>query len=292
MSPTVTTPEPAGTISQSTCGSEAPKECHNPTSDTKSMGCECGQSGQANLATWERCAATIYQNIKVAQKRQKKAFEQGVATLTSRTGVQLKQKANVGLPRNMESNGDLLQKDLIILPAWSRQPGKADHYVLCVMKPADRELILLDSLEPEGFGDIRYQEMFRDLAQRIAPGQWRTKHGRDFELPKSVLSDILTEVVLQEGDKAYPTLALVCSTFRDIVSTDKFKRQAHFLWLNSVTTWCVEYPPTTEQSSTPCTVLGPAWHVVGSTKSAQVLNFDNRDFKQQRFMGGNGIGLP
>ncbi|CAL8373391.1 unnamed protein product [Gadus morhua 'NCC'] len=27
--------------------------------------------------------------------------------------------------------GDLLQKDLIILPAWSRQPGKADHYVLC-----------------------------------------------------------------------------------------------------------------------------------------------------------------
>ena len=54
----------------------------------------------------------------------------------------------------------------------------------------------------------------------------------------------------------------------------------------------VEYPPTTEQSSTPCTVLGPAWHVVGSTKSAQVLNFDNRDFKQQRFMGGNGIGLP
>ena len=54
----------------------------------------------------------------------------------------------------------------------------------------------------------------------------------------------------------------------------------------------VEYPPTTEQSSTPCTVLGPAWHVVGSTKSAQVLNFDNRDFKQQRFMGGHGIGLP
>jgi len=34
-SPTVTSPEPAGTISQSTCGSEAPKESRDPTSDTK-----------------------------------------------------------------------------------------------------------------------------------------------------------------------------------------------------------------------------------------------------------------
>ncbi|CAL8342286.1 unnamed protein product [Arctogadus glacialis] len=63
------------------------------------------------------------------------------------------------------------------------------------------------------------------------------------------------------------TIAALVS--QNIVSTDRFKGQAHFLWLNSVTTWCREYPPTTEQSSTPCTVLGPAWHVVGSTKSAQ-----------------------
>ncbi|CAL8398067.1 unnamed protein product [Boreogadus saida] len=93
-------------------------------------------------------------------------------------------------------------------------------------------------------------DLDRDLAQRIAPGQWRTTLGRDIKgfpcqttgnycgvlmlmLPKSVLSDILTEVVLQEGDKAYSTLALVCSTFKNIVSTDRLKRQAHFLWLNS-----------------------------------------------------------
>ena len=49
------------------------------------------------------------------------------------------------------------------------------------------------------------------------------------QLPKSVLSDILTEVVLQEGDKAYIALALVCSSFRHIVSADMFRRRAHFL---------------------------------------------------------------
>ena len=37
-SPTVTSPEPAGMISQSTCGSEAPEESRDPTSDTKFVG--------------------------------------------------------------------------------------------------------------------------------------------------------------------------------------------------------------------------------------------------------------
>ena len=45
---------------------------------------------------------------------------------------------------------------------------------LQVMKPADRELILLDSLEPEGFGDIRYQDIFRfcNIWTAIIPVLW------------------------------------------------------------------------------------------------------------------------
>ncbi|XP_078126084.1 uncharacterized protein LOC144530394 isoform X2 [Sander vitreus] len=60
---------------------------------------------------------------------------------------------------------------------------------------------------------------------------------REHELPTCVHSEILNEVVLQEGDKAYLTLALVCTTFRDTVSTNAFRRRAHFQWLDSVATW-------------------------------------------------------
>lgn len=53
------------------------------------------------------------------------------------------------------------------------------------------------------------------------------------QLPTCVLSEILNEVVLQEGDKAYYRLALVCTTFRDTVPTDSFRRRAHFQWIDS-----------------------------------------------------------
>ncbi|KAK0134263.1 hypothetical protein N1851_030173 [Merluccius polli] len=52
------------------------------------------------------------------------------------------------------------------------------------------------------------------------------------QMPTSVLYEILKEVVLQEGDKVFLTLALVCTTFRDIVSTNYLKRRAHFQWLD------------------------------------------------------------
>ncbi|XP_035864474.1 uncharacterized protein LOC118496544 [Sander lucioperca] len=212
---------------------------------------------------------------------------------------------------------DLMSKDSIIIPAWSPQPGKADHYLLCVLQPAKRELFLLDSLKPDGFGDshniFRFGNMTTispvlwlvqygnptefivlqkcsDLAHHIALGQWTTKFGKDIEgFPQQttvnycgilmlmyalslsteapfwfierdmarirkwwcislmerfqidgcqrVLSEILQEVLLQEGDKAYLTLALVCTTFRDTVSTNAFRRRAHFQWLDSVATW-------------------------------------------------------
>ncbi|KAF6727041.1 hypothetical protein FQA47_001828 [Oryzias melastigma] len=57
------------------------------------------------------------------------------------------------------------------------------------------------------------------------------------KLPTSVLRDILEEVVLLEGDPAILKLALVCSTFRDHVSSEHFRRRAHFKWLRSVCTW-------------------------------------------------------
>ncbi|KAK9972220.1 hypothetical protein ABG768_025543 [Culter alburnus] len=58
-------------------------------------------------------------------------------------------------------------------------------------------------------------------------------------LPSSVLEDIFIDVVLQEGDKAILTLALVCTCFRDLVTQEAFRRQAYILWLDSVTNWTV-----------------------------------------------------
>ncbi|KAF4115172.1 hypothetical protein G5714_002661 [Onychostoma macrolepis] len=56
-------------------------------------------------------------------------------------------------------------------------------------------------------------------------------------LPASVLEDIFIEVVLQEGDEAILTLALVCTRFRDLVTREAFRRRAHFLWLDNVINW-------------------------------------------------------
>ncbi|XP_042582774.1 uncharacterized protein LOC122137828 [Cyprinus carpio] len=56
-------------------------------------------------------------------------------------------------------------------------------------------------------------------------------------LPASVLEDIFIHVVLQEGDEAILTLALVCTRFRDLVTREAFRRRVHFLWLDSVTNW-------------------------------------------------------
>ncbi|XP_077359964.1 uncharacterized protein LOC144005567 isoform X1 [Festucalex cinctus] len=57
------------------------------------------------------------------------------------------------------------------------------------------------------------------------------------ELPLCILSDILKEVVLIEGDGAILKLAVVCTAFRNTVSTVSFRRQAHFQWLDSVAPW-------------------------------------------------------
>ncbi|KAM4599182.1 uncharacterized protein V3H82_002572 [Fundulus diaphanus] len=57
------------------------------------------------------------------------------------------------------------------------------------------------------------------------------------ELSACLLSEILGEVVLLEGDQAYMTLGLVCTTFRDIMSTVGFRRRVHFQWLDSVANW-------------------------------------------------------
>ncbi|RVE69020.1 hypothetical protein OJAV_G00073560 [Oryzias javanicus] len=234
-------------------------------------------------------------------------------------------------------------KDILIFPSWSRQAGHADHYLLCAILVAEKEILFLDSLWPDGFGDDHYKTIFRRAAALIDPGSWTEKTGSNieffpqqfsgndcgifmlmyalcictssplsfsqeempairrwwciqlmerfsidghgqrlafwteeashvlqgtlepiFRIPKArrlpspspvikikdeadrclllkfpacVLSNILQEVVLMEGDPAILKLALVCSSFRDIVSAETFRRQAHFKWLHSVCTW-------------------------------------------------------
>ncbi|XP_048061371.1 uncharacterized protein LOC125277121 isoform X2 [Megalobrama amblycephala] len=107
------------------------------------------------------------------------------------------------LPENVRS------KDVVLFPAWSRQQGEPDHYLLCVeflfiiflavifsnltgrvgeiltkyplqvMLVAKREILFLDSLHPDGFGDEAYRTIFRHIAAFIAPGSWTEKTGRD-----------------------------------------------------------------------------------------------------------------
>ncbi|XP_078018218.1 uncharacterized protein LOC117262505 [Epinephelus lanceolatus] len=56
-------------------------------------------------------------------------------------------------------------------------------------------------------------------------------------LPSCLLEEIFAEVVLSDGDVAILTLSLVCHHFKEVVSTEHFRRKAHFMWLNSVATW-------------------------------------------------------
>lgn len=53
------------------------------------------------------------------------------------------------------------------------------------------------------------------------------------QLPLEVLSEILMEVVLEDGDSAYLTLSLVCRLFRDVVTNEMFCKKAHFAWMDS-----------------------------------------------------------
>ncbi len=58
------------------------------------------------------------------------------------------------------------------------------------------------------------------------------------QLPLKVLSEILKEVALEDGDSAYLTLSLVC---RDVVTIYVFRKKAHFAWMDSkiyLVLWC------------------------------------------------------
>ncbi len=56
---------------------------------------------------------------------------------------------------------------------------------------------------------------------------------KKIQLPLEVLSEILKEVVLEDGDSAYLTLSLVCRLFRDVVTNDVFRKKANFAWMDS-----------------------------------------------------------
>ncbi|XP_058613392.1 sentrin-specific protease 1-like [Onychostoma macrolepis] len=79
------------------------------------------------------------------------------------------------LPENVRS------KDIVLFPAWSRQADEADHYLLCALFVAKREIVFLDSLRPDGFGDETYRTIFRHIATFIDQGSWTEKTGRDLE---------------------------------------------------------------------------------------------------------------
>lgn len=57
------------------------------------------------------------------------------------------------------------------------------------------------------------------------------------QMPLMVIEDILLDTVLEEGDKAFLKLSLVCRLFRDIVGQQSFRARAHFEWLDSVVPW-------------------------------------------------------
>ncbi|RVE71041.1 hypothetical protein OJAV_G00070140 [Oryzias javanicus] len=100
---------------------------------------------------------------------------------------------------------------------------------------------LMERFKTEGHGQrfAHWTNEAKALLQWSLQPIYRLPKGRChiLQLPGSVLSEVLKEVVLLEGDGAYLTLALVCTAFRDIVSTTSFRRQAHFQWLDSVATW-------------------------------------------------------
>ncbi|KAK1877909.1 MFS-type transporter [Dissostichus eleginoides] len=115
-------------------------------------------------------------------------------------------------------------------------------------------IMLMERYQIEGHGQrFSYwtneaRELLKGALEPVyrVPKKRKTEHEVQFqksdmcfilELPNCLLSAILMEMVLQEGDKAYSTLALVCTTFRDTMSTVSFRRGAHFRWLDSVATW-------------------------------------------------------
>ncbi|XP_070404091.1 uncharacterized protein [Nothobranchius furzeri] len=74
-------------------------------------------------------------------------------------------------------------KDAVFIPLWT--PG---HFLLCVIKPLQREILFLDSLYAKtesGFGALQYMAILRDVAQNLNPGKWTEKTGKDIkDLPR------------------------------------------------------------------------------------------------------------
>ncbi|XP_061900871.1 uncharacterized protein si:dkey-217m5.8 isoform X5 [Entelurus aequoreus] len=70
-------------------------------------------------------------------------------------------------------------KDAILFPAWSKHNGP-EHYLLCVLRPAKREILLLDSqfaLWPSGFGDEVYRAIFSHVPVVCYRGPLPQSHG-------------------------------------------------------------------------------------------------------------------
>ncbi|XP_073729942.1 uncharacterized protein [Misgurnus anguillicaudatus] len=70
-------------------------------------------------------------------------------------------------------------KDALIIPLWT--PG---HYTLCVLRPQQQEILLLDSkypYKPQGFQHEGYQNVISDLAKSLVNGIWTERTGIDIK---------------------------------------------------------------------------------------------------------------
>ncbi|KAJ8364846.1 hypothetical protein SKAU_G00136770 [Synaphobranchus kaupii] len=74
---------------------------------------------------------------------------------------------------------DSNKKEAIVIPLWV--PG---HYLLCVMRPLQKEILFLDSeykIRAGGFRSEPFRSLLRSLAQQIVPGLWTEITGKDVE---------------------------------------------------------------------------------------------------------------
>ncbi|XP_072568812.1 uncharacterized protein [Paramormyrops kingsleyae] len=219
----------------------------------------------------------------------------------------------------MSLSSDISNRDIVVLPSWI--PG---HWLLCIIKPKEREIYFLDPVDKGAFG--QYIDTYRKIAKYIHKDEWTERtmdsferipkqtgdtdcglfilmytmyialglqfdfeqddmpmirkwwcallidnfsleitHKRQtaaprlskrqrlekfsdtghkvettlYQLPPEILTKILKDVILSDGETAYRTLSLVCREFRDVIGNDAFRREVHFSWLDGVVNWSI-----------------------------------------------------
>ncbi|XP_049337255.1 uncharacterized protein LOC103031382 [Astyanax mexicanus] len=69
---------------------------------------------------------------------------------------------------------DIAQKDVVAFPSWM-----SGHWMLCILKPKEREMYFLDPIEQSAFG--QYIATFRKIAKMIDDKTWTERTADSFE---------------------------------------------------------------------------------------------------------------